>query len=102
MRNNQKSQIISTTPQKAFLSPLSPSVANVQASPEFVDHRGLTAMFGFSRAHAYRLAKAGKIRTVNLRESGKLKGRRLFEVASIRALLLSCIEGAEDHFSNND
>jgi hypothetical protein len=69
-----------------------PTVAAVHATPEFLDHRGVTLMFGFSRAHAYRLAEAGRIRSVNLRQPGKLRGRRLFCVASIRALLETCAD----------
>ena len=68
-----------------------PTIGTVM-SPEFLDHRGVTLMFGFSRATCYRLAEAGRIRTVNLREPGKLKGRRLFCVRSIRCLMEASIE----------
>jgi hypothetical protein len=68
-----------------------PTIGTVM-SPEFLDHRGVTQMFGFSRATCYRLAEAGRIRTVNLRETGKLKGRRLFCVRSIRALMEASID----------
>ena len=61
------------------------------AGPEFVDHHGATAMFCLSRPYLYRLASEGHIRTVLLRQPGKLKGRRLFECASLRAFLLANI-----------
>jgi hypothetical protein len=38
---------------------------------------------GFTRAKLYELASRGKIRSVSIREAGKLKGVRLFELASI-------------------
>jgi hypothetical protein len=68
-----------------------PTVGSV-VRPEFLDHRGVTAMFSISRATCYRLAEAGRIRSVNLREPGKLKGRRLFCVQSIQALMEASID----------
>lgn len=90
---NFKSPVISQSQSTPTQTALPPTLGVVHVTqPEFVDHRGVTAMFGFSRAHAYRLAEAGRIRTVNLRTPGKLKGRRLFCVASIRALFESCVD----------
>lgn len=56
-------------------------------SPEFVNHRQATALFGLSRSHLYLLCNEKKIKTVSLRERGKTKGKRLFVVASIRDFL---------------
>ena len=62
------------------------------AEPEWTDHHGATLMFHLSRPYLYRLAGEGHIRTALLRQPGKLKGRRLFDVASIRAFLLANVE----------
>ena len=61
----------------------------ISSLPEFVDHKGLRALFGLSRAHAYILVDEGKIRSVCIRRPGALRGRRLFDCASIRAFLNS-------------
>jgi hypothetical protein len=60
--------------------------------PEFAGHKEIKLLFGLSRTHLFRLAKEGVIRSVNLRDRGKLKGRRLYQVASVRGLLLRSIE----------
>ena len=52
-------------------------------------------MFGLSRTHLYKLGKEGRVRTVSLRARGKTRGRRLYSVDSIRALLNSAMEEAE-------
>jgi hypothetical protein len=42
---------------------------------------------GFSRAKLYALAAEGSIRSTSIREPGQLRGTRLFELASILALI---------------
>jgi hypothetical protein len=68
--------------------------ASVTAQPEFADHKGVKALFGLSRAHAYALVAEGKIRSVCIRRPGAARGRRLFDCASIRAFLNANIAGA--------
>jgi hypothetical protein len=67
------------------------TTAPVTASPandvEFVDAPGLQARFGIKRSLAYTLMADGAIRGVSLRRRGQLKGKRLFDVASVRAFL---------------
>jgi hypothetical protein len=63
--------------------------------PEFVGYSEARAMFGLSRTHLYKLGKEGRVRTVSLRARGKTRGRRLYSVDSIRALLNSAMEEAE-------
>jgi len=67
------------------------TIAPVTASPandaEFVDAPGLQARFGIKRSLAYTLMGEGAIKGVSLRRHGQLKGKRLFEVASVRAYL---------------
>lgn len=57
------------------------------AQPEFADHKQAYALFGLTRSHLYQLWGEGKIRSVSLRQPGKIKGRRLFDCASIREFL---------------
>jgi hypothetical protein len=57
--------------------------------PEFVDCRGLEAGWGIKRSLAYQLLNDGKIRGVSLRRRGRLRGKRLFSVDSVRAYLAS-------------
>ena len=62
------------------------------SSPEFLDHKGLRAIFGLSRAHAYLLAAEGKIRSVCIRRPGAVRGKRLFCCQSIRDFLAKCVD----------
>ena len=75
------------------------TVAPVTASPtndaEFVDAPGLQARFGIKRSLAYTLLAEGAIRGVSLRRRGLLRGKRLFDVASVRSYLKSLMQGAE-------
>lgn len=57
--------------------------------PEWVDCRGLEAGFGIKRSLAYALLADGKIRGVSLRRRNQLRGKRLFEVDSVRSFLKS-------------
>jgi hypothetical protein len=67
------------------------TTAPVQASPandaEFLDARGIEARFGLKRSLLYALLGDGAIRGVSLRRRGQLRGKRLFDVASVRAFL---------------
>ena len=69
--------------------------SNVQNDPEFVDCPGLHARFGIKRSLAYALLADGAIRGVSLRRRGQLRGKRLFDVASVRAYLVSKMERVE-------
>src|SRR4029450_10325617 len=57
--------------------------------PEFVDCKGLEVGWGIKRSLAYQLLNDGKIRGVSLRRRGRLRGKRLFSVDSVRAYLAS-------------
>ena len=70
-------------------------VAWVSTQPEFADHKGVRAMFGLSRAHAYVLASEGKIRSVCIRRPGATRGRRLFDLGSIRRFPDANVEAGE-------
>jgi Helix-turn-helix domain len=70
------------------------TAAAVSATPEFVDHHGGRTLFSISRSSLYRLAEDGKIRSVCLRNRGKLRGRRLFDCDSIRQFLRGQMEAS--------
>ena len=57
--------------------------------PEFLDCKGLEERFGIRRSLAYELIQRNAIRSVSLRQRGALRGKRLFDVASVRAYLNS-------------
>ena len=60
--------------------------------PEFVDAKGLRALFGISRSHGYSLADQGLVRTVCLRRPGTVRGKRLWECESVRTYLRANME----------
>lgn len=68
--------------------------AAVSALPEFADHRTARALFGLSRSYLYNLANERKIRSVSIRKPGALKGRRLFDCASIRDFIQASTQNA--------
>ena len=64
-----------------------PQTATATTQPEFADHQTARRLYGLSRSHLYLLANERKIRSVSIRRTGALKGRRLFDCASIRTFL---------------
>ena len=50
---------------------------------------------GFTRSKLYQLAGEGKIRSVSIREPGRVKGTRLFHLASILDFIARCEAEAE-------
>ncbi len=75
------------------------TIAPVSAQPvnnaEFVDCPGLHAGWGIKRSLAYALLADGLIKGVSLRRRGQVRGKRLFNVASVRAYLASQLEGGK-------
>ena len=71
--------------------------APIQASSaidaEFCDSPGAKTRFGLGRSYMYSLEKARLIRGVSLRKPGQLKGKKLWDVASIRRYLAAQMEG---------
>ena len=70
------------TPQSQNLA-----APTVDDGKEFCGHKEIRARFGISRSHLYRLNEERLIRSVSVCSRGRQRGRRLFEVASIRELL---------------
>jgi hypothetical protein len=66
----------------------------VIATPEFCDSKQLRLLFGLSRSHAYLLAQEGKIRSVSLRRPGSVRGKKLWDVTSVRRFLEANVEPA--------
>ena len=60
-----------------------------QIEPEFIDVDGVRRGFGIKRSLAYELLKDGAIKGVSLRRRNRVRGKRLFQVDSIRAYLSS-------------
>jgi hypothetical protein len=56
-------------------------------SPEFADAKGIKQIFGLTRSFLYGLIDRGKIRSVSLRQKGSARGKRLFDVESVRQYL---------------
>ena len=75
--------------------PLSEAVAKASQhhEPEFCDSPGAKALFGLGRSYLYRLHADGLIRGVSLRKRGQTKGKRLWNVDSIRRYLGASMEG---------
>ena len=69
-----------------------PAIAEGNLDPEFAGHAKMRELFDLSRTHLYRLSSEGKIRSVSLRERGKTRGRRLYDVQSVRDFLAANIE----------
>jgi hypothetical protein len=61
-----------------------PVIAAGNLYPEFAGHAKMRELFDLSRTHLYRLSTEGRIRSVSLRERGKTRGRRLYDVQSVR------------------
>lgn len=77
--------------------PLSEAVAGASQDQdaEFVDAAGLQARFGIKRSLAYCLLGDGVIRSCSLRRRGQARGKRLFDVGSVRAYLAAQMEAAK-------
>lgn len=71
----------------------SPVVASDFISgPEFVNTTNARKLFSIGKSHLYNLHSQGMIRSVVLRKRGAARGKRLWDVSSIRALLHANME----------
>jgi hypothetical protein len=64
-----------------------PVRAATPGNPEFLDAEGVEKQFGIRRSLLFRLLSENRIRGVSIRQPGRLRGKRLFCVSSIRDLL---------------
>lgn len=60
---------------------------SVETQAEFVDHKNARRLFSIPRPTLYKWSAEGKIRSVSIRQKGALRGKRLFDCASIREFL---------------
>jgi hypothetical protein len=73
---------------------IAPVAVSCGADVEFVDLEGLLQRFGIKRSLAYQLLQDGAIRGVSLRRKGRHRGKRLFDVESVRTFLQGQRENA--------
>ena len=78
-----------TGKQSLTAAPVSIAQASATQDPEFLDAAGLQSRFGIKRSLAYALLADRAIRGLSLRRGGQLRGKRLFDVASVRRFLAS-------------
>ena len=70
-----------------------PAIATeTKLNPEFAGYKKIRELFDLSRTHLYRLSCEGRVRSVCLRERGKVRGRRLYDVQSVRNYLAANLE----------
>ena len=81
-----------SSPAKVGTTTTPPVIADGNLNPEFAGHAKIRELFDLSRTHLHRLSTAGKMRSVCLRERGKLRGSRLYDVESVRALLIANLD----------
>ena len=72
-----------------------PIQASTASDAEFLDARGIEARFGLKRSLLYALLADGSIRGVSLRRRGQIRGKRLFDVSSVRSFIHTQTEGSE-------
>jgi hypothetical protein len=81
--------------QSLTTEPVRATPANVAGQdPEFLDATGVRAQFSIRRSLLWELDKSGHIKSVSLRRRGRSRGKRLFDVRSIREFLRAQMEGA--------
>jgi hypothetical protein len=71
--------------------PRGPAKVVVSPVTEWTDYLGVLELFGLRRSTAYHLDNEGLIQSVSLRQPGEKRGKRLFNVPSIRRYLNSRI-----------
>lgn len=69
--------------------PKQPTATTVSIHTEWTDHHGILELFGLKRSTAYHLTNVGLIKSISLREGDETRGKRLFNVRSIREYLNS-------------
>ena len=83
-------QCLTTDPVRA-----TPAYVAGEVDPEFLDAVGVHAVFSIKRSLLYELDEDGLVESVSLRRRGRSRGKRLFNVESIRRFLRQQIkEGA--------
>jgi len=81
-----------TTKVAVKKKPRAPAAVTVSLHTEFTDFHGLLELFGIRRSTAYHLVDEGAIKSLSLKGDGEKRGKRLFDVASVREFLRSKLE----------
>ncbi len=97
-RTNQTTIVSDTAPKARREFNLAVTAAELQAErngrlPVWVrcpKGSGTEFYSGFTRSKLYALASEGKVRSVSIREPGKIKGVRLFLLASVLDFIARC------------
>lgn len=66
-----------------------PTTVLISAATETTDYLGLQQLFGIRRGLAYHLAQTGEIESYSLKQGNEKRGKRLFDVRSVREFLAS-------------
>lgn len=75
--------------------PRSPAKVVVSPATEWTDYHGALELFGLRRSTLYYLDKQGWIKSVSRRNDKDVRGKRLFNVASIRELIAKRLRQTE-------
>ena len=86
---------------KQVKKPRGPAKVIVSPVTEWTDFHGVNELFGLLRTTAYHLYNEGLIESVSLKQPGEKRGKRLFNVPSIRRYLNSRI-AAESTEARNE
>lgn len=70
-------------------TPFIPDIRSATADPEFLRPSDVFDRYRIKRGQLYRLIESGKVRSVCLRERGKLRGARLVVHDSLRAFIFA-------------
>jgi len=92
MSGGEYSSVFKYPPMKSKTTSSAVTVAGCGNSPEYVDSKGLRAMYGLSRSMGYALINDGSVKSVCLRKRGALRGKRLWVADSVREYLNRCID----------
>ena len=79
-----------------------PTSVVVSLHTETNDYLGVQELFGIRRGLAYHLWQTGEIKSYSLKQGGEKRGKRLFDVASVREFLASKVENPQRPVSGED
>jgi hypothetical protein len=74
---------------KTGKKPRAPTSVSVGPETEFTDFHGVLKLFGIQRTTAFHLFKSGQIKSISLKHGSEVRGKRLYDVSSIRRFLNS-------------
>ena len=66
------------------------TMRNQTALPHWADEKFVARNYGITHTPLFNLRKAGKIRSVSLKQEGAKYGKRLYSIESVEAYLAAC------------